>query len=159
MNDSKFNPRALLLGALSNEPFTQMPVCTVMEPVAEGERVIGDMTEHPDLIRLMTLRNEIVDRVVAGKDAMQSDLVLEQSEDEKSSARLKVEELGMMSQFGKGVNEIMWAMVRERFPDNGSVIGFRAGWKVVVTKEEGECNCPPCQLKRALMALARGNRG
>lgn len=103
--------------------------------VGDGENVISDMTLF-----------EQACYISIGKNSDQAKKKVTEGVSDEDDAVQSLLKRAKMSK------EMMWLSIRERLdgscPDS---IGIRDGWKIVARpKKEDDCNCPACQLKRAV---------
>ncbi len=142
----KFDLRTLLVEALSTEPFPdgQVPECPSKEPLPKGAKVIGTMTDHPELVRLHLLCESLSKQ----HDSLVSKLGEKQEKEGGISADDKAELLSLLHSHtaaGNAFNVIFGTLY-----GSGKDIVLYAGWQLVVDEP---CGCPLCLLKRAVSGL------
>ena len=123
---SMIDLRGRLVEALLKSNFEggKVPDCPIQILAAQGEKDLGNARQHPEIIRLYLLCDQVASEM--------RDL------DEKGrSSGLDADELeyrSLLEQFGFGVEQTMQALIRANFWSTGAHESeLRAGWQVVAS--------------------------
>ncbi len=129
---------------------------SVADPVAEGETVIGTMTDIEKAI--YSLRNRQADRANARANQR-----IHEAQEQGKAFREIIESISGELISEKAIHsafaELLWASIRKTIggqANEGGGIGMREGYQIVQLKEKEQCDCCEANIEESLREILSG---